>query len=109
MPRRYPDRRRRRRGRRPPERPPARRGPPRRGGFTAHGFGPMYRALIPSLQGGAKKAFFNRVSAYLIAAIGLAGTLLGYAWLGPLGALLGLGGGLAAGGAYAEKERFLRR
>jgi hypothetical protein len=45
----------------------------------------------------------------LIAAIGLTGTLLGYAWLGPLGALLGLGGGLAAGGAYAEKERFLRR
>jgi hypothetical protein len=109
MPRRYPDRRRRRRGRRPPDRPPGRRGPPRRGGFTGPGFGPAYRALAPGLQGREKKALFNRVSAYLVAAIGLAGTLFGYAWLGPLGAVLGLGGGLAAGGAYAEKERFLRR
>jgi hypothetical protein len=109
MPRRHPDRRRRRRGRRPPERPPGRRGPPRRGGFTGHGFGPAYRALVPGLQGREKRTLFNRIAAYLIAGIGLAGTLLGYAWLGPLGALLGLGGGLAAGGAYAEKERFLRR
>jgi hypothetical protein len=109
MPRRYPDRRRRRRGRRPPDRPAARRPPSQPGGFTGFGFGPMYRALMPGLRGGEKREFFNRVSSYLIAAIGLVGTLLGYAWLGPLGAVLGLGGGLAAGGAYAEKERFLRR
>jgi hypothetical protein len=99
MPRRHPDRRRRRRGRRPPDRPAARRAPPRPGGFTGFGFGPMYRALMPGLRGGGKREFFNRIAASLVAAIGLAGALLGFAWLGPLGALLGLGGGLAAGGA----------
>ncbi len=109
MPRPYPDRRRRRPGRKPPNRYAGRRGPPRPSGFTAGALGPLYRVLLPSLRGGEKKWFFNEVSRGLPLGLGLGGALLGYAWLGPLGAALGLGGGLAAGASFAESQRFYRR
>ena len=109
MPRPYPHRRRRRPGRRPPHRHAGHRGPPQPGGFTAGALGPLYRVLLPGLRGPEKKRFFNGVSRGLPLGLGLGGALLGYAWLGPLGAALGLGGGLAAGTSAAEKERFFRR
>jgi len=109
MPRLYPNRRRRRPGRRPPHRYADHGGPPRPGGFTAGALGPLYRVLLPGLRGGEKKRFFNGVSRGLPLGLGLGGAVLGYAWLGPLGAALGLGGGLAAGASFAESKRFYRR
>jgi hypothetical protein len=45
----------------------------------------------------------------MVVGFGLAGAIQALAWLGPLGAILGLGGGLLAGGWLALKGRFLRR
>ena len=101
-------RRRRRPGRRPPDRLSPRFLPSPARGFTGHGLGSYYRLLMPSLQGREKREFFNRVSGSLVASLALGGAAVGYAWLGPLGALLGLGGGLMAGGSVAERGRFFR-
>ena len=109
MPRPYPHRRRRRPGRRPTHRYSGYRGAPRPGGYTAGVLGPLYHVLLPGLRGEEKKRFFNGVSRGLPLEMGLGGALLGYAWLGPLGAALGLGAGLAAGASVAEKQRFYRR
>ena len=108
MPRPYPHRRRRRPGRRPPHHYSGPRGP-RPGGFTAGALGPLCRVLLPGLRGGEKKRLFNEVSRALPLGLGVGGALLGYAWLGPIGAALGLGAGLAAGASMVEKERFFRR
>ena len=43
-----------------------------------------------------------------VAGLALGGAVLGLCWLGPLGAILGLAGGLAAGGHAAVKGRFYR-
>ena len=109
MARPYPHRRRRRPGRRPPNHYAGHRGLPRPGGFTAGALGPLYRVLLPGLRGPEKKRLFNEVSRALPLGLGLGGALLGYAWLGPLGAALGLGGGLAAGASMAEGQGFYRR
>ena len=109
MPRPYPHRGRRRPGRRPPHRYSGHRDPPRPGGFTAGALGPLYRVLLPGLRGAEKKRFFNDVSRGLPMGLGLGGALLGFAWLGPLGAAPGLGGGLMAGASLAERQRFFRR
>ena len=109
MPRPYPNRRRRRPGRRPPHRYSGHRGPPRPGGFTQGALGTVHRVLLPGLRGAEKKHLFNGVSRALPLGFGLGGAMLGYAWLGPLGAALGLGGGLAAGASFAESQRFYRR
>ena len=100
MPRPYPKRRRRRPGRRPPDR--------YSGGFTPPGLDSTYRAGMPYLAGRGKRAFFNGLSRWLLAGFGLGGAALGLCWLGPLGAILGLAGGLVAGGHVAVKGRFHR-
>jgi len=109
MPRPYPNRKWRRPGRRPPHRYSGHGGSPKPGGFTAGPFGPLYRVLLPGLRGGEKKRYFNAVSRAVPLGLGVGGAVLGYAWLGPLGAALGLGGGLAAGASFAESQRFYRR
>jgi hypothetical protein len=105
----HSNRRRRRPGRRPPNRLSKRFGsaPPR--GFTGRGLGTYYRLLLPSLEGREKRMFFNRASGGLVAGIALGGAVVGYGLLGPLGAILGLGAGLMAGGSTAERGRFYRR
>ena len=105
MARPYPHRRRRRPGRRPPDRYSGHRGPPRPGGFTPKALGPLYRVLLPGLRGAEKKRFFNEVSRAVPLGLGLGGAVLGFAWLGPVGAALGL----VAGASMAERQRFFRR
>jgi hypothetical protein len=61
------------------------------------------------LQGSEKREFFNYISGSMILGCGFGGAMLGFAWFGVLGAVLGLGAGLAAGGSFAEKGRFYRR
>ena len=109
MARPYPHRRRRRPGRRPPHHYSIPRGSPKPGGFTAGALGSLYRVLLPGLRGPEKRRFFNELSRGLPLGFGMGGALLGYAWLGPVGAALGLGGGLAAGASFAEQQRFFRR
>jgi hypothetical protein len=55
-----------------------------------------------------KPLFFNGLSGRMVVGFGRAGAILALVWLGPLGAILGLGGGLLAGGWFARKGRFYR-
>ena len=108
MARSYPNRRRRRPGRRPPRRYSGGHGPPRPHGFTGPGFRQLYRWILPGLEGHEKKRYFNEVSRGIVLAAGLCGAVLGLACFGWVGAILGLGGGVAAGGSFAESRRFYR-
>lgn len=108
MPRRTPNRRRRRPGRRPPNRVAGRHAPPPPRGFTPEGLRPLYAIFLPGLRGRAKRAWFNGLCRYLVAGFAVAGGAMGYAWLGALGGLLGLAGGLVAGGFFVERRRFYR-
>ena len=112
MPRPYPDRGRRRPGRRPPNRYPGGAGPDaarrRPHGFTGPFFGPAYDMFLP-LRGRERRAYFNRAAVILGLAAGYAGLVQGYQWAGPIGAVFGLGCGLAAGCYFLEKKRFYRR
>jgi hypothetical protein len=105
----YPNNRRRRPGRRLPNRYSGRHDPPQPQGFTPSGFGAFYNILMPGLRGREKRAFFNQVSAWMISGFALGGAMIGYSVLGPLGLILGLGAGIAAGGSTAKKGRFYRR
>jgi hypothetical protein len=109
MPRRYPNGRRRRPGRRPPNRYPGGHGPPQPRGFTPGGFRTFYNVAMPGLRGREERAFFNEISGWMIAGIAVGGAMVGCAFLGPPGAVLGLGAGIAVGGSIAEKGRFHRR
>jgi hypothetical protein len=108
MPRPYPNRRRRRPGRRPPNRYSGRLGPTQPQGFTPGGLRTFYKASMPTLRGVEKREFFNQISGGMILGFAMGGAMLGYAWLGPLGVVFGLGAGIAAGGSIAEKGRFYR-
>jgi hypothetical protein len=105
---RRPPNRRRRPGRRPPNRYSGRHGPPTLQGFTGPGFRQLYEWMLPGLGGTAKKHHFNDVSRGIILAAGLCGAILGLICFGWIGAILGLGGGIAAGGSFAESQRFHR-
>ena len=109
MPRSRPHRDRRRPGRRPPNRYSGGNGSARPGGFTPPGLDAVYRLLMPTLRGPAKRAYFNDLSGRMVVGFGLVGAILALVWLGPLGAILGLGAGLLAGGWFARKGRFSRR
>jgi hypothetical protein len=109
MPRRFPNGRRRRPGRRPPNRFAGRPGPAQAPGFTPAGFRTFYNVFMPGLQGCEKREFFNQIAAWMIIGFALGGAMVGYVWFGLLGAVFGLGAGIAAGGAVAEKGRFYRR
>ncbi len=106
MSRRRPEGR-RRPGRRPPNRYSGRHGPAPQG-FTGPGFHQFYNRMLPGLGGASKKQYFNEISAGIVLSTGLCGALLGLVCLGWLGAIVGLGLGLAAGGTFVEKNRFHR-
>ncbi|WP_435011927.1 hypothetical protein P12x_006161 (plasmid) [Tundrisphaera lichenicola] len=106
MPRRH---RRRRPGRRPPDRHSQRSGRPLPGGFTPPGLDPLYRIAMPGLTGDRKREYFNGLTGWLVAGIAPGMAILGFSLFGPLGAILGLGFGLVAGGWSAEKGRFYRQ
>ena len=105
---RRPPRRRRWPGRRPPDRYWGGQGSPRPAGFTGPGFRQAWGWILPGLEGAEKKRHFNQVSCGIVLAGGLCGLLLGLACLGPIGAILGLGAGVAAGGSFVGSNRFYR-
>ena len=100
-------RRRHRPGRRPPHRYSGRSPGPAGRGYTGPGFKQLCDAFLP-VHGREKREFFNALSGTLVLGCGLAGGWLGLCWLGPLGGLVGLGVGIAAGGAIAERGRYYR-
>ncbi len=105
---RRPSNRRRRPGHRPPYRYKGGHGPPRPAGFTGLGFRQAWRWILPGLEGPDKKRYFNQMSGGIVLAAALCGLLLGLACFGPIGAVLGLGAGVAAGASFAESNRFYR-
>jgi hypothetical protein len=98
----------RRPSRQPPKRYSGRHGPPRPQGFTAGGFRKFYDLLLPGRRGREKRAFFNRIAGWMIVVFALEGAFLGCLWLGPLGAIFGLGAGVATGGSFVARGRFYR-
>jgi hypothetical protein len=100
---------RRRPGRRPPNRYSGCHGPATPQGFTGPGFRQFYNRILPGMPGTAKKQHFNEVSDAIVLAAGVCGAVLGLICLGWLGAIMGLGAGIAAGGSFAESNRFRRR
>jgi hypothetical protein len=107
MPKRPPHRR-RRPGRRPPNRDSGGHGRPRPSGFTGPGFRQLHRWTLPGLKGTEKKRYFNALSGGIVLAAGASGLVLGLACFGPVGAIVGLGAGIVAGGSFAESNRFHR-
>ena len=112
MARPYPDRRRRRPGRRPPPNryhggagPDAARRRPH--GFTGPFLGPAYDMFLP-IRGPERRAFFNRAAVVLALTVGFFGAVQGYQWAGLVGAVFGLGGGLAAASYFLMRRRFFR-
>ena len=101
MARNDPNRWRRRPGRRPRSRSPAR-------GFTGPGGRQLFDAILP-MQGKERKQYFNGVSGWLVLGLGLGGAMVGYSWAGIVGAILGFGAGVTAGGTFVERQRFYRR
>jgi hypothetical protein len=99
---------RRRPGRRPPNGYKGGHGSPRSAGFTGPGFRQAYRVILPGLGGAEKKQFFNEVSSWMVVAAGACGAILGLAWLGPLGAIVGLGAGVAACVSFVRSYGFHR-
>lgn len=110
MARRYPNRARHRPGRRPPRRPPGggHSGGPRPPGFTHPAMQPLFDAVLP-MKGKERKQFFNQASTGLVVGLGLGGAMLGGSWAGFVGAVIGFGVGVTAGGLFVEKQRFYRR
>jgi hypothetical protein len=69
---------------------------------------PSYDLFMPALRGAEKREFFNGASRWLVGSFALSGGVIGYTWLGLIGALFGLGVGLMAGLWIAEQQRFYR-
>jgi hypothetical protein len=105
---RRPPHHRRRPGRRPPNRYSGGHGPPRGGGFTGPGFRQAWSVILPGLEGPDKKRYFNDLSGGIILIAGACGAVLGLLSFGWIGAVLGLGGGVAAAGSFARSRRFHR-
>ena len=105
-----PNHRRRRPDRRPPHRPPAGTfsGGQRPQGFTTPGMRQLFDAVLP-MQGKERKQFYNSASTGLVVGLGLGGAMIGGSWAGLVGAVIGFGIGVTAGGAFVEKQRFYRR
>ena len=90
-----------------PPRAAAAKSPPARG-FTGPGGRQLFDAILP-MQGQERKQYFNGVSGWLVLGLGLGGAIVGYTWAGVVGAVLGFGAGVTAGGTFVERQRFYRR
>ena len=64
--------------------------------------------LVFGMRHASRRSYLWLVALSLIGGIALGGAMVGYAWLGPIGAIIGLGAGIAAGGSVADKGRFYR-
>ena len=98
-----------RRSRHPPDPRPGKPPSSHRSGFTPPGLKALYRVALPGWSGGQKRAFFNTLARWLVAWFALCGTLLGYTWAGPFGAIIGCAVSLKTGAQFVVRERFFRR
>ena len=104
----FPKGRRRRPGQRPPNRYSDRHGTPQPQGFSAGGFRTYHNLIAPRLKGREKRELFNEVAGWMVLAFAVGGAMIGYSCFGVLGAIFGLGAGIAAGGSTVRKGRFYR-
>jgi hypothetical protein len=78
--------------------------------YTYQDFGLLsfYDLLLPHVRGSDRRLFFNRVSEGMAIYFGVLGALLGWVMLGPLGVILGFGGGIVFGANFLTKNRYHR-
>jgi hypothetical protein len=68
----------------------------------------VYDWVFPDTRGRDRRKLLNGFSAWLSIAMRLIGAAVGSSIAGPLGAILGFGGGLMFGEHLARKHRFHR-
>jgi hypothetical protein len=81
--------------------------PPRSDSYQDFGLRPLYDLILP--RGRERRLFFNDVSGGMAIWFGVLGGLLGWGMLGPLGVILGFGGGIAFGASFLTRHRYYRR
>jgi hypothetical protein len=81
--------------------------PPRSDSYQDYGLRALYDLILP--RGRARRQFFNDVSGGVAIWFGVLGGLLGWGMLGPLGVIVGFGGGLAFGASFLTRNRYYRR
>jgi hypothetical protein len=82
--------------------------PPRSHSYQAFGLKSLYDLVLPGIRGGARRRFFNDVSAGVALWYGVLGALLGWAMLGPFGVVIGFGAGVTLGADFLTRKRFFR-
>ena len=82
--------------------------PPRSHSYQDLGLRHLYNLFLPHIRGRDRRLFFNRVSEGMAIGFGVLGALLGWGMLGPLGVILGFGGGIAFGASFLTKNRYYR-
>jgi hypothetical protein len=82
--------------------------PARSHSYQDSGLRYIYDLLIPHIRGRDRRLFFNRVSGWMALWFGVLGALLGWGMLGPLGVILGFGGGIVFGANFLTKNRYYR-
>jgi hypothetical protein len=81
---------------------------PRSHSYQHFGLKFFYDLLIHHIRGRDRRRFFNGVSGLMALWFGVLGALLGWAMIGPLGLLLGFGGGASLGARFLAKNRYYR-
>ncbi len=79
----------------------------RSSGFTGPGLRELYDVVLP-FRGAEKRRFFNQPSDRLVVMLGVAAAVVGYGAWGVLGAVIGLGLGLAGAARAMVRGRFQR-
>jgi hypothetical protein len=81
--------------------------PPRSHSFQNSGLRAFYDLFVP--RGRPRRLFFNEVSGWMTLMFGALGAIFGWAILGPLGLILGLGAGVALGAEFLTRKGYYRR
>ncbi len=76
-------------------------------GFTGAGLRELYNVVLP-FGGADKRRFLNQISDRVVVMLGVAAAVVGYGAGGPLGAVIGLGFGLAGAARAMVRGRFRR-
>ncbi len=82
--------------------------PPRPRSYQAFGLKVFYDLLLLGIRGRARRRIFNDFSCMIALLIGGLGAILGWNALGPLGVLIGFGGGFLGGAEYLSRNGYYR-
>jgi hypothetical protein len=82
--------------------------PPRSASYQDFGLRAFYDLFFPHVRGRRRRELFNGVSGLMALWFGVLGAVAGWAMLGPLGVVIGLGAGLALGANFLIRNQHYR-